>query len=110
MVNLIANLCLIPRMGAMGAVVGTLLAEMTVPVVQFILLRKELPYGKYMRHVLAYAVIGGIMLLCVRGIGMLLPAETWLNLGIQMVSGAAVYGILCLIYWKLAKKGVFWKN
>ena len=109
-VNLAANLCLIPRMGAMGAVIGTLLAEMTVPVVQFILLRKELPYGKYMRHVLAYAVIGGIMLLCVRGIGMLLTNETWVNLGIQMVSGAAVYGILCLIYWKLAKKGLFWKD
>ena len=109
-VNLTANLCLIPRMGAMGAVIGTLLAEMTVPVVQFILLRKELPYGKYMRHVLAYAVIGGIMLLCVRGIGMLLPAETWLNLGIQMGSGAAVYGILCLIYWKIARKGIFRKD
>ena len=97
-------------MGAMGAVIGTLLAEMTVPVVQFILLRKELPYGKYMRHVLAYAVIGGIMLLCVRGVGSLLPEETWLNLGIRIVSGTAVYGILCLIYWKIAKKGLFWKD
>lgn len=109
-VNLAVNLCLIPRMGAMGAVVGTLAAEMTVPVVQFIILRKELPYGKYMRHVAAYAVIGLVMLLCVRGIGRLLPEETWLNMGIQIVSGAAVYGILCLGYWKLAKKGLFWKD
>ncbi len=106
-VNLIANACLIPSMKSMGAVIGTLAAEMTVPLVQFIILRKELPYGKYMRHVAAYAVIGGLMLLSVRGVGKLLPAETWLNLGIQTVTGIAVYGGLCLGYWKIAKKGIF---
>ena len=109
-VNLIANALLIPGMKSMGAVVGTLLAEMTVPVVQFIILRKELPYRTYVSYVGIYAVIGGIMLVCVRLVGWLLPGETWVNLGIQMVSGAAVYGILCLIYWKLAKKGLFWKD
>lgn len=109
-VNLAANLCLIPVMKSMGAVVGTLLAEMTVPVVQFLILRKELPYGRYLRHVAAYAVIGGVMLLCVRGIGLLLPAENWLNLGIQTAAGILVYGGLCLGYWKAAGKGLFWKD
>ena len=106
-VNLIANACLIPSMQSMGAVIGTLAAEMTVPVVQYIILRKELPYGQYMKHVAAYAVIGGIMLLCVRIIGRLLPDETWLNLGIQTAAGIMVYGGLCLAYWKTAKKGLF---
>ena len=105
-VNLIANACLIPAMKSMGAVIGTLLAEMTVPAVQFIILRKELPYRRYMRHVAAYAVIGGVMLLCVRGIGMLLPDETWVNLGLQTATGIAVYGLLCLAYWKLSGNGV----
>ena len=108
-VNLIANACLIPSMKSMGAVVGTLAAEMTVPVVQFVILRKELPYGRYMRHVAAYAVIGGIMLLCVRGIGKLLPAETWVNLGIQTAAGIAVYGALCLGYWRVARRGLFYR-
>ena len=106
-VNLAANACLIPGMKSMGAVIGTLAAELTVPAVQFIILRKELPYGRYMRHVAAYAVIGGVMLLCVRGVGKLLPAETWVNLGIQTATGIAVYGVLCLGYWKIAKKEIF---
>ena len=46
-VNLAANACLIPSMKSMGAVIGTLLAEMTVPVVQYWILRKELPYRQY---------------------------------------------------------------
>ena len=33
-------------MKSMGAVIGTLLAELTVPVVQYIILRKELPYKR----------------------------------------------------------------
>ena len=105
-VNLIANACLIPSMKSMGAVVGTLLAEMTVPVVQFIILRKELPYRKFLGYVGVYAVIGGIMLLSVRAVGSLLQAETWLNLGIQTVTGIAVYGVLCLAWWKISGKGI----
>ena len=105
-VNLIANALLIPSMKSMGAVVGTLLAELTVPVVQFILLRKELPYKTYLSYVGVYAVIGGIMLVCVRLIARLLPAETWLNLGIMTAAGIAVYGVLCLVYWKVCHKGI----
>ena len=110
-VNLIANACLIPTMKGMGAVVGTLLAEMTVPVVQFIILRKELPYRKFLGYVGVYAVIGGIMLLSVRAAGRLLQAETWVNLGIQTVTGIIVYCALCLVWWKVSGKGIrFRKN
>ena len=105
-VNLAANLCLIPSLKSMGAVIGTLLAEMTVPVVQFLILRKEVPYRKYIDYVGIYAVIGGVMLVCVRLAGRLLAAETWLNLGIQTVIGIAVYGALCLVWWKVSKGSV----
>ena len=103
-VNLVANACLIPVMKSMGAVVGTLLAEMTVPTVQFLILRKELPYRRYLGYVLVYALFGGIMLACVRLTGMLLKQETWLVLAVQTVTGIAVYGALCFGYWKIAKK------
>ena len=103
-VNLIANACLIPSMKSMGAVVGTLLAEMTVPVVQFWILRKELPYRQYMKYVFIYAVFGAVMLGCVRLEGLLLTQETWLTLAIQAVTGAAVYAALCFGYWKITKK------
>ena len=100
-VNLAANACLIPSMKSMGAVVGTLLAEMTVPVVQYIILRKELPYRKYISYVGVYAVIGGIMLACVRLVGRAVPEEGWLGLGIMTLAGILVYGGLTLAWWKI---------
>ena len=109
-VNLIANACLIPSLQSMGAVIGTLLAEMTVPTVQYRLLRKELPYKTYLSYVGIYAVIGTLMLLAVRLVGRLLPAETWLNLGIQTLAGIAVYGALCLVWWKVSGKGISLKR
>lgn len=99
-VNLIANALLIPSMGAMGAVVGTLAAELTVPVVQFIILRKELPYGKYLRYVGVYAVIGLIMLAAVRLSVTVIPVHGWIGLGIRTVIGIVVYGGLCVLWWK----------
>ena len=99
-VNLIVNACLIPSMKSMGAVVGTLLAETTVPAVQFILLRKELPYKRYIGYVGIYAAAGGIMLGCVRLVGRLLPRNSWINLGIMTLTGIVIYGALCLIIWK----------
>ena len=103
-VNLVANFCLIPVMQSMGAVVGTLLAEMTVPVVQFLILRKELPYKRFMGYVAVYALFGGFMMVYVRLIGKLLPGDTWVHLAIQTLAGIVLYGGLCLGYWKLEKK------
>lgn len=100
-VNLLANSLLIPRMGAMGAVVGTVLAELSVPTVQFLILRRELPYGRYLRYVATYAAIGGVMLACVRLLGRVLPAG-WPELMLQAAAGAAIYGVLCLGLWKVS--------
>ncbi len=105
-VNLAANACLIPSMKSMGAVVGTLLAEMTVPVVQYIILRKELPYRKYISYVGVYAVIGGIMLACVRLVGRAVPQEGWLGLGIMTLAGILVYGSLTLAWWKISGRSL----
>ena len=99
-VNLIANLLLIPRLRAMGAVIGTLMAEMTVPTVQYLLLRKELPYRRFLGYTGIYMAIGTVMLLCVRGVGMILPWRGWPGLGIQGAAGILVYGALTLAYWK----------
>lgn len=101
-VNLVVNALLIPRLQSMGAVIGTLMAEMTVPVVQYILLRKELPYKRFLGYVAVYAFIGTAMLLCVRGVGRLIPWGGWLGLGVQVAAGMLAYGVLCLIYWKIA--------
>lgn len=105
-INLIFNTLLIPRMGAMGAVVGTLLAEFSVPVTQWLFVRRELDYRPYLRSLLAYALIGTAMLLCVRLVASHLPLQGWFALAAQVFTGALVYGALCLAYWKVSKKPV----
>lgn len=103
-INLVANSLLIPPLGAMGAVIGTLMAEFSVPVTQWFFVRKDLDYRPYLKSLLTYALIGSIMLICVRFTAQLLPFDGWLSLAVQMVLGTVVYGVLCLIYWLLAKK------
>lgn len=109
-VNLVFNLCLIPRLQAMGAVIGTLMAEFTVPLVQYLLLRKELPYGRFLRYTGIYCAIGLAMLGCVRLTGRLLPWRGWAGLGAQVAVGMAVYGVLTLLYWKAAGIHLFRKR
>ena len=101
-VNVIVNALLIPRMQSMGAVIGTLMAEFTVPLVQWILLRKELPYGRFLAYVGIYALIGTAMLVSVRLTAARIPWSGWLGLGVQVAVGICVYGVLTLVYWKIA--------
>ena len=90
-------------MGAKGAVAGTLLAEFAVPVVQWVILRRVLPYGRYVRHLAVYSLLGLVMLLAVRLTARLLPFGGWAGLAAQVAAGAAVYGALCLTMWHLTK-------
>ena len=101
--NLAANALLIPSLGAGGAVAGTLLAEFAVPVVQWLILRRTLSYGRYLRHLVTYSLLGLVMLLSVRLIGRLLPFGGWAALALQVAAGAAVYGALCLALWHATK-------
>ena len=99
-VNILLNLLLIPSHGAMGAVAATLAAELSVPVVQFVILRRELPYWRYVRYTLAYALIGLVMFAAVR-LTALLALSGWTGIAVQMAAGGAVYVALCLLYWKI---------
>lgn len=103
-INLIANSLLIPPMGAMGAVIGTLLAEFSVPVTQWLFVRRELNYLPYLKSVLVYAVIGSVMLLCVRAADSLMPFGGWVGLALQTLTGMIVYGGLSLAWWIIGKK------
>ena len=100
-VNVVLNAILIPPYGAMGAAAATVAAELSVPVVQFVILRKELPYLTYLKYTLTYMVIGLIMAGAVR-LAAMLPIGGWLGLGVQVAAGGAVYVGLCLVWWKIS--------
>lgn len=100
-VNLLGNSLLIPRLGAMGAVIGTLMAETAVPVVQYLRLRRELEWKPYLISLVRYGALGGVMLVLVRIADALLPFDGWAALALQVCLGAAVYGAGALLMWKM---------
>ena len=99
-VNVTLNALLIPSMGAMGAVVATLAAEFSVPLVQFIILRRELLFLRYVKYALTYSVMGLVMCGVVR-LAARLPIGGWLGLVVQVAAGGFTYGALCLMWWKI---------
>ncbi len=76
-INLIANFVLIPPFGAMGAAAATVLAEFSVPTVQFVYLRKELPYAQYLKTTGVYCLFGLVMAGAVALLGYVLPLHGW---------------------------------
>ena len=60
-VNLFINIMLIPSLQAVGAVIGTLVAEFIVAAIQTIFCVKRLPIRKYMNTTLFYIAIGSLM-------------------------------------------------
>ncbi len=101
-VNVLLNALLIPHFGARGAVIATIAAEFSVPLVQFIILRRELPFGRYVKYLLSYSAIGLLMALAVRTVqwnGL----DGWLLLGLRIAVGGLVYLGLCFFWWKATK-------
>lgn len=63
--NFVINLMLIPHLQAVGAVIGTVVAEIMVAVIQTIFSLKYLPILKYLKSTFMYIVIGIMMMLLI---------------------------------------------
>lgn len=100
-VNLAVNGALIPSMGAMGAVVGTLAAEFAVPFTQWLMLRRELPYRRFLGMTATYCGLGLIMLWTVRLVARWLPWKGWTGMAVEVAAGAGIYALSCLVLWRL---------
>ena len=110
-VNVIFNAILIPRLGARGAAIGTVIAEFTVLAVQMIAVSREfspLMYAECWRNLLS----GVVMYACVKGLGMLINSSTIVSLFAQIALGVIIYfGLLFLLrdpflkkYWDIVMK------
>lgn len=96
-VNIIINYLLIPYLGAIGAVIGTIAAETSVCVTQAIMTSRKLPIRSYLIKNIPFIVIGIIMFAIIRIIEHIMIASI-ISLIIQIIVGAIVYLTLCLIY------------
>lgn len=101
-INLIINVILIPSIGALGAIIGTIFAEGSVAVYETIKVRKELEIKKYLKQSIIYIIAGAIMFIVVRIIGNIMGAEM-LTLMVQVVIGMIIYLVMCVAYMIITK-------
>ena len=81
---------------ALGSLPGTLLAELSVIVVQYLYLRRELPYKTYFRTCAIFPIAGLLMFFAARGVkllceSMLSVSSPILLLAAEVAVGAVVY-------------------
>ncbi|MBP5255628.1 MAG: polysaccharide biosynthesis C-terminal domain-containing protein, partial [Clostridia bacterium] len=106
-VNLTLNFILIPPYGALGAAIATVIAELVACAMQFFSLRgRHLGIGKLMLKTGLYSVMGFAMIFIVRLLS-LINVPVPVKLIIEIASGAAFYGAVCILYWAKTKNSFF---
>ena len=104
LINFAVNILLIPKYGAYGAVIGSLIAECSVTSIQLYLIRRKVHLGFRNRSYLIYACGALIMFACVSGAGLYLPKNV-LGTLVQVLIGVIVYaGIILVSREELAMK------
>jgi O-antigen/teichoic acid export membrane protein len=96
-VNTVLNLALIPFYGASGAVIGTILAEISVCAYQLFHVRASFPFIPIIKSMLPFIVCGILEFIVTYAIGRL-PLHTLTLLLIQILSGGFVYLAACVVY------------
>lgn len=95
-VNLITNGLLIWRFGAIGASIGTIIAEFTVTIIQMYFTRKDFNYKKIVllswKYLFSSVVMFGVCLVIRHFI-----TRNIISVLVQVVVGASVYGISLLV-------------
>ncbi len=106
-VNLILNLLLIPRHGALGAAAATVIAELAACVLQFFSLRgRALGIGRLLLKTLQYLLIGLAMAALVRLTAQVQIGVVW-KLVLEILVGAGFFTIACTVFWARSGNGMF---
>lgn len=97
MLNLVLNVIFIPKFAAIGACIGTIIAEFFVMFYQMISVRKALPVGKYYKFSIAYLIKSLLMYAIIYPIKFLKISSIYIIL-IQILLGCVIYAILNIKY------------
>lgn len=95
-VNFALNLLLIPKCGALGAAIASVLAEGTVTLVQLILARNYIDIKHIINRVIYYFVLAAIMGAVVFIVAKMVKNVVW-QLMLATFAGVMVYGILLTV-------------
>ena len=102
-VNLFSNILLIPRYGALGAVIGTLLAELAASAVQMAFICRKVNMKLTAFKCFFYIFSGFVMLIMVRVLAHFLHGGV-LCLGLEIICGAISYCLVILIEYSVRNK------
>lgn len=101
-VNFIINSYMIVRCGALGAVIGTLAAELVTCVWQYWKIRKRISLSRTMLRSAGYIVLGLVMFIVVRLSANVLP-DGVPGILAEVCIGGMTYLILCVVFWIISK-------
>lgn len=96
-VNLIFNIILIPIYNSLGAVFGTVAAELSVMLYQTIKVSHEIDLKEIYKDILMFLIKGLIMLIVISMLN-LLPINKLVIMFMQVVLGAIIYMLLSMSY------------
>lgn len=103
-INIVINALLIPRMGAFGAVIGTICSECAVAVAQTIPIRNDLHPLAHIKRGAPFVFAGLIMYIAVRFVGRVIDLSDLMKMIIQIAVGGIVYISLGGIYFLYYRK------
>ncbi|EXM40671.1 polysaccharide biosynthesis protein [Ruminococcus albus SY3] len=101
-VNLIINIILIPKYGAKGAVIATIITELIVTIIHILFTYKKLQFSIILKTSMPFIAPAIVMMICVRLLGNHLK-ECILTIVIQVLCGAILYLLSTCIILKLQK-------
>lgn len=103
-VNVGINLLLLESLGAFGAAVATVAAELAVLVFQCWVVKGELPVWRYARSAIPFIVCGTLMFISVRFAARLLDIPGVTSLCFEIGIGAVVYLVFAIVWCVLSGK------
>ncbi|WP_050614503.1 oligosaccharide flippase family protein [Bacillus testis] len=101
-VNVVVNAMLIGRYGAMGAVIGTICAELTLMVYQIIIVSRKISIFSYYLNGYMFYIIGLMMFCFIRLIQSYMSINL-LSLLVQIVVGGIFYIVASYIYIMISR-------
>ena len=90
-------------MGALGAVIGTLIAEIISCLWQYASLAREVKCLKSLISGLGYFAIGVVMFFGVRFVADHITASNIVKIFLEIISGVGIYGFLYLVLWTITR-------
>ena len=101
LINFVVNLSLIPLYGAIGAAVGTILAEIGACLWQYLSIVYYISLKRVVLKTIGYVWCGFVMYFICNDLNFSFNANGIINLLIKILGGALVYTMCILICWKI---------